>query len=140
MLYALLFGSVLPIVVKMNEVLGRSVGPVPASVSVHGTGAVFGALCVLPFLDRGWVANISAAPWWSFLGGVFGSMLVVMANSAIGVLGVATFTAVTVAAQLVVSGTIDHFGLMGSEIHAMSVARASGILLLCAGAVLVARG
>jgi transporter family-2 protein len=137
--YALLFGCVLPVVVKMNEVLGRSIGAVPASVSVHASGAVFGALCVLPFIGRDWVAGISAAPWWAFLGGVFGSMLVVLANQAIGVMGVAAFTAVTVAAQLVVSGLMDHFGLMGSVLHPMSGGRALGIVLLALGAVLVVR-
>jgi transporter family-2 protein len=138
-LYALLFGSVLPIAVKMNEVLGRSIGAVPASVSVHATGALFGALCVLPFLERSWVAGIAVAPWWSFLGGVFGSMLVVLANRAIGALGVAAFTAVTVAAQLVISGVMDHFGLLGSPLHAMSAGRAVGIGFLALGAVLVVR-
>jgi transporter family-2 protein len=138
--YALVFGSLLPIVVKMNEVLGRSIGAVPASVSVHATGAVFGAVCVLPFLGRGWTAGITGAPWWSFLGGVLGAGLVVLANRAIGVLGVAAFTAVTVAAQLVISGVMDHFALMGSELHPMSAGRAVGIVLLGVGAVLVVRG
>ena len=45
-----------------------------------------------------------------------------------------------VAAQLVTSGVMDHFGLFGSEAFPMSPARFVGMGLLCAGAVLVVRG
>lgn len=140
MVYALVFGVVLPLTIKMNEVLGRSIGSVQASASVHLSGAVFLALCVLPFLGRDWVAGVGRAPWWSFLGGVLGSMLVVLANRAVGSVGVAGFTAVSVAIQLIISAAMDHYGLLGSELRLMSPQRAVGIALLALGAVLVVRG
>lgn len=139
-LYALVFGFLLPLTIKMNEVLGRHVGSVQASASVHATGAVFLVLCVLPFLGRDWVGAVARAPWWSFLGGVLGSMLVVLANRAVGAIGVAGFTAVSVAIQLIVSALMDHYGLLGSEFRALSGGRVVGLLLLAAGAVLVVRG
>ncbi len=140
MFYALVFGLMLPLVVKMNEVLGRSIGAVPASASVHATGAVFVALCILPFLGRDWVAGVGRAPWWSFLGGVIGSLLVVLANRAVGTVGVAGFTAISVTAQLVISALMDHWALLGSDAHALSPGRAAGIALLVVGAALVVRG
>lgn len=140
MVYALVFGLLLPVCIKMNEVLGRSVGSVAASASVHLTGAVFLGLCVLPFVGRDWMAGVARAPWWSFLGGVVGSMLVVLANRAVGLVGVATFTAVSVAAQLIISGMMDHYGLLGSELRLMSMGRVLGIALLVSGAALVVRG
>jgi transporter family-2 protein len=138
--YALVFGLLLPMCVKMNEVLGRSVGAVAASASVHATGAVFVCLCVLPFLGRDWVGGVARAPWWSFLGGILGSLLVVLANRSVGSIGVAGFTAVSVAMQLVISGVMDHYGLLGSELRLMSPGRVAGIGLLVGGAVLVVRG
>jgi len=138
--YALVFGLLLPMVVKMNEVLGRSVGGIAASASVHASGAVFLCVCILPFLGREWLAGVGRAPWWSFLGGVIGSMLVVLANRAVGMVGVATFTAVSVAAQLIISGVMDHYGLLGSELRLMTAGRVAGIGLLVVGAVLVVRG
>lgn len=140
MLYALVFGSLLPIVIRMNEVLGRTIGLVPSSVSVHVTGGIFGLLCMLPFVDRGWVAASVKVPWWAWLGGVIGAGLVVLANRAVGALGVASFMAVNVAVQLVVSGVLDHYGLLQSPVHPMSLMRLGGIALLCVGAVLVIRG
>lgn len=139
-LYALVFGLILPMSIKMNEVLSRSVGSVAASASVHVTGAVFLGICVLPFLGREWMAGVSRAPWWSFLGGAVGALLVVLANRAVGLVGVATFTAVSVAAQLIISGLMDHYGLLGSELRAMSPGRTLGIVMLIGGAVLVVRG
>ncbi len=140
MVYALVFGFLLPLTIKMNEMLGRSIGAVPASASVHASGAVFLALCVLPFLGRDWLVGVARAPWWSFLGGIIGSMLVILANRAVGLVGVAGFTAVSVAVQLIVSAAMDHYGLLGSELRAVSPGRAVGIALLAAGAVLVVRG
>jgi len=66
--------------------------------------------------------------------------MVVLATRAVGSLGVAGFTAVTVAVQLVVAAAIDHFGLAGSPIYTLTPLRASGILLLAAGATMVVKG
>ena len=139
MAYAIVFGILLPGVVKMNEVLGRHVGSLQASASVHVTGGLF-LLCILPFLSRDWMSGVARAPWWSFLGGVIGALLVVLANRAVGAIGVAGFTAVSVAAQLIVSAWMDHHGLLGAEIRVVTPGRIAGIALLAGGAVLVARG
>lgn len=140
MVYALVFGMLLPVTIRMNEVLGRTVGLVPSSVAVHVTGGIFGILCMLPFVDRGWVGAVGRAPWWAWMGGVLGAGLVVLANRAVGMMGVAGFMAVNVSVQLIVGGLLDHYGLLHSPVHAMSLARAGGIVLLAAGAVLVVRG
>ena len=75
----------------------------------------------------------------SWLGGVIGSMLVVLANRAIGAVGVAAFTAVSVAAQLIVSSAMDHFAIMGTDLHLFTPGRAVGIILLVIGAILVVK-
>jgi transporter family-2 protein len=140
MLYALAFGLLLPVMVRMNEVLGRTIGQLPSSVGVHVIGGLFGVVCVLPFAGRGWIEALPRVPWWGFVGGVLGTGMVVLANRAVGALGVAAFTALNVAAQLVTSGVMDHFGLFGSDVFPMSPARLVGMGLLCAGAVMVVRG
>lgn len=139
MAYAIVFGILLPGVVKMNEVLGRHVGSLQASTSVHVSGGLF-LLCILPFLNKDWLAGVARAPWWSFLGGVIGALLVVLANRAVGAIGVAGFTAVSVAAQLIVSALMDHYGLLGADIRLVTPGRLAGIALLAGGAILVARG
>ncbi len=138
--YALVFGLLLPFVVRMNESLARVIGQLPASFAVHAVGAVFGLLVFLPLSSPQWWNNARAVPWWAWLGGVVGSGMVVLANRAVGVLGIASFTALTVAIQLVSSAAIDHFGWVGSPVHPMSWMRVGGIVLLALGATMVVRG
>jgi bacterial/archaeal transporter family-2 protein len=140
MLPALLFAVCLPFVVRMNESLSRAIGYAPAAWAVHAVGAAFGLVFMLPFAGRAWWTTVSQAPWWSWLGGAIGCGMVLLATRAVTVLGVAGFTAVTVAVQLVVSAAIDHFGLAGSPVYALSPLRASGICLLAVGATMVVRG
>lgn len=140
MVYAFIFAVCLPFVVRMNESLSRVIGHLAGAWAVHAVGAVFGLLCMLPFAGRSWPGAVASAPWWSWLGGVIGCGMVLLANRAVSSLGVAGFTAVTVAVQLVVSACIDHFGLAGSPIYALSPLRASGIVLLGLGATMVVRG
>ncbi len=138
--YALLFGLLLPFVVKMNEVLARHLGTLPGAWGPHIIGAVFGAIFLLPFAGRQWMGAISGAPWWAFLGGIVGTGMVILANRAVGVLGAAAFITVNVATQLVTGALIDHFGLLESEVHTLSPMRLAGIALLALGAAMVVRG
>lgn len=140
MLSAFVFAVCLPFVVRMNESLSRAIGSVPAAWAVHAVGAVFGLAFMLPFAGRAWLGAASTAPWWSWLGGVIGVGMVLLATRAVSLLGVAGFTAVTVAVQLVVSAAIDHYGLAGSPVYALSPLRAAGIVLLAIGATMVVRG
>ena len=140
MVYALVFGLCLPFVVRMNEALSRVIGYLPGAWAVHAAGAVFGLLFLLPFAGTAWPAAAASAPWWAWFGGIVGSGMVVLATRAVTSLGVASFTAVTVAVQLVVSAAIDQFGWLDTPIHPLTLTRAAGVLLLGLGATLVVRG
>lgn len=140
MLYALVFGLCLPFVVRMNESLSRSIGYLPGAWAVHAVGAVFGAALLLPFAGRAWPAAVTSVSWWAWMGGVVGCGMVVLATRAVTMMGIASFTAVTVAVQLIASAAIDQYGWVGAEVHPLTLTRALGILLLGAGATLVVRG
>lgn len=140
MWYAIVFGLFLPFNIRMNEALSRVIGHLPATFAIHAAGALVGLFAVLPFAQAGWTTAARLAPWWSWMGGVTGLGLVILANHAVGTLGVAGFTAVNVALQLVSSAAIDHFGWAGSPVHALSLTRLAGIALLGIGATLVVRG
>jgi transporter family-2 protein len=139
-LYALFFGCILPMTVRMNAGLGGSIGQLPGAVAVHVIGGLFGLACVLPFVGRDWVSALPRTPWWAFLGGIVGTFLVVLANRAVLALGTAGFTAVNVAMQLVVSALLDHYGLLGAEQASVTLPRVGGMILLGVGAALVVRG
>ncbi len=139
MVYALVFGLVLPFVARMNEQLSRHVGHLAGAWGPHVIGAIFGAVVFLPFAGRDWPRRLGDVPWWGFLGGVVGSGLVVLANMALQRLPTGTFVAVTLAAQLVASALMDHYGLAGSPLHALGATRVLGFCLLMGGAILVVR-
>ncbi len=140
MVYALVFGLVLPFVARMNEQLSRHVGHLAGSWGPHVIGAVFGAVALLPFAGREWPSRLTSVPWWGFMGGVVGSGLVILANMALQRLPTGTFVAVTLAAQLVASAVMDHYGFAGSPVHALDLTRLAGMGLLLVGALLVVRG
>lgn len=140
MLFAILFGLLLPFIVRFNETLGRSVGQLPGAVLIHAAGAVFGAVFILPFLSTAWVSRLPAVPWWGYLGGIIGVGMVVLANLAVGQLGTATFVAVNVAAQLVSGALIDQLGLVGAAVQPITTTRLIGLVLVSVGAAVVARG
>lgn len=140
MVYALVFGVLLPLTIRFNEVLGRYVGAMPSSVAVHVTGGIFGLLCMLPFAAPGWSAGVARAPWWAWLGGVIGSGLVILANRSVAAVGIGAFMAISLSVQLATGALFDHFGLFASPVHPLSAGRAVGIVLLAAGALLVIRG
>lgn len=140
MLLAIVFGLLLPLTIRFNEVLGRHIGAVPSSVSVHVTGGIFGALLLLPFVQPGWTAGVGKAPWWAWLGGVVGAGLVVLANRSVGAVGIATFMAISLSVQLTAGALLDHFGAFQSPVVPITAGRAAGIVLLAVGAMLVTRG
>jgi transporter family-2 protein len=52
-------------------------------------------------------------------------------------LGAATLTALVITGQLLSSVALDHFGLLGFELHAAGVGRLGGCVLLLAGTALI---
>ena len=138
-MYAILFGLFLPLIVKMNDGLGKALGLAPGAVMVHAIGALFGLCFVLPFCGRGWWGALPQVPPWTLLGGVIGTGMVVLANQGVQSLGVGSFIAVNVSAQLLTGAVLDHFGWLGSALHPMSLGRLAGMVLLVLGALLVVR-
>src|SRR5215218_9725845 len=77
------------------------------------------------------------APWWFWLGGVFGAFYVTAALAVGPRLGATVFFGILVAAQLTTSVVLDRFGWLGFPQQAVSPGRLAGVALLVVGAVLV---
>lgn len=83
------------------------------------------------------VTAIRGAPWWNWIGGPLGA-LIVLAGAAIAPrLGAATFIAAVVAGQLVFSLVLDHFGLMNLPQQQVTIGRILGAMLVFGGVLLV---
>lgn len=136
---ALLGGALLAIMVALNGQLYHYVTPIESSWIAHGTGAI-AALLVLFFNNyRGKsVAAAQKAPWWAYLGGLSGGLLVVIAvitvNSFLGVTGTLVLS---ILGQILFGMLSDQQGWFGLQAHRISKQKLLSILPIAIGAFLI---
>jgi transporter family-2 protein len=85
------------------------------------------------------LAGISSMPWWAPLAGLTGAVAVFAGLALIDKLGAGLVNGLIIAANLVTSLLIDHFGLIDVPVHTLNAWRALGGLLMGAGMFLVFR-
>lgn len=111
------------------------------AVSVFVTYASGGAaIAVLMLALRGGrLGDLRGAPWWVYLAGLCGLVIVGSIGYSVARIGlVQTFTLLVVT-QFVLSAAVDRFGLLGADARPLTLERVSGLLLLLAGTWLVLR-
>ena len=117
----------------------RSVGTIEAMFVTYGGGGLLIALVMIA-RKGGNIAALATVPLYVLLfAGVFGLIIVGgISYSAprIGLVG--TFTMI-VTVQFISSALIDHYGLFGATVRAMSVSRTAGIAMLLGGLWLIVR-
>ena len=76
-------------------------------------------------------------PWWNWIGGPLGALIVLAGATLVAELGAALFIASVVAGQLLCSLFLDHFALLGLPEQALTPGRVLGAVLVVAGVVCV---
>jgi bacterial/archaeal transporter family-2 protein len=74
-------------------------------------------------------------PWWNWIGGPLGALIVLGGAALVSELSAALFIALVVAGQLLCSLLLDHFALLGLQEHPITMGRALGAALVVAGVV-----
>lgn len=139
---AALAGALTPVQSGANGTLGKVFGnpyaPVLISLSVSAVFAVIVALAVrgTEVLET---ARAAEAPWWAWIGGFCGAILVFSQPTAAPALGAAVYIGITVTASAISSILIDNFGLLGFSLHPASPGRLAGAALMVAGVYLIAK-
>ena len=139
LLFALAAGAMLPIQFGINAQLASWLGSsVRAALVSFVVGAAALALVTLS-VSRDWPAaeRLGAAPWWVWIGGLFGAFYVLGSIVAAPRLGAVTLVALILAGQALASLAVDHFGWVGFEEHPINALRVGGVALLAAGVALV---
>jgi transporter family-2 protein len=123
-----------------NSALQKSLGTPLWTVGIVSAVTMVIALALPLFAGERWPSGgaIVQTPWWGWLGGMFGIIFVLATVFATPKLGAGLFVALTVTASSVTSLVLDHFGLMGFEVHQAGIGRIAGGLLMIAGVVLIA--
>ncbi len=128
----------MPLQAGINLRLRQSLGdPVWASFISFLVGTV--ALLVYGVTTRPAPAFAMActAPWWAWCGGLLGAFFVTVIIVLAANLGATTSMAWLLAGQFLCASLLDHYGLVGFEVHVVSWQRVVGVIFLIAGAVLV---
>ena len=119
-------------------VLDARIGTAESVLITYGLGGVVIGV-TLAFMRGGNLAAWRSVPWWAFLAGLLGLVIIASISYSVHRVGlVAAFTTLTVV-QFVVSGLIDHFGWLGGTVRPLDATRLLGITLLLLGGWLTVR-
>jgi transporter family-2 protein len=138
---ALLGGALLAMMIALNGQLMAYVSPLYASWIAHATGAV-AALLIVQWLrfkrTAEATAALSKAPAWSFLGGMPGAFVVVLAvitvNSPLGFTGTLVLS---ITGQILFSLLTDQWGWFGFAKRVLTVRRLVSSVLFFLGSMLI---
>jgi len=84
-------------------------------------------------------AALRSAPWWNWIGGPLGALIVLSGAALTSRLGAAAFIAAIVAGQLASSILLDHFAWMNLASRPLTISRGLGVVLVFVGVLLVTR-
>jgi len=133
-------GAIIPAQAILNARLGRQTGgPLVGALLSFLTGSI--CLLILNLTINGnAIMNLrqnAGGPWYIWLGGFLGAIFVGYITWVNQQQGVALTFARVVTGQIFISMLIDHFGLFGSAIRAITLEKIIGAVLIIAGVILV---
>lgn len=142
LLVAVAVGAAVPIQTAINARMGVELGH-PLYGALVNTSVASLVLLVLVLAFRLAVPRIDGAaggPWWLWLGGFIGAAFVFGALFVAPRIGAAAFGAATVLGTVIASLAIDHWGLIGFPVRAVTWLRLLGAALVFGGLLLLRSG
>jgi len=122
---------------QFSGVIGERLGVIESVFILHVGGILLATVLILAV--RG--GNLSAwrsLPWYAYIAGFLGVLIVAAISFAVPRLGLATTLTLSIVTQLLIGVVFDHFGLFGVP-QPMTVSRGLGIAVLLVGTWLVLR-
>lgn len=130
---AALAGALMAIQGTFNSILSKIIGLLEGTFMVHFTGTVVTGVLLLLW-GNGHFSKASQVPWYAWLGGIIGVIIILGVAVSIPKLGVGMATTAIIAAQLLTAYLIDHFGLFGMKQIPFTYWKLFGIALMVTGA------
>jgi bacterial/archaeal transporter family-2 protein len=138
LLVAVIGGVAVTMQAQFMGLMDRHLGTVESVFITYGSGAL--AVGVVMLLLRG--GNLrawSTLPWYVFLAGVVGLLIVGAIGYSVPRLGLVPALTLIVAAQFIAAAVLDHYGWLGAAVRPLDTDRALGILVLLLGVWLIIR-
>lgn len=117
-----------------NSALGKKIGVIETSMIVHIVGLVISILGVIFWGKFPKIEILKDVPYYSFLGGILGVLIVVGVAYTISKTGAAFGISVILIAQLLTAVILDHFGIFTLEKIPINLTRVVGTILMLIGA------
>src|ERR1043165_344604 len=138
---ALITGALIPIQAQTNAGFSKAVGsPQLTGLMVFVVGVVcMAAYVALTATALPKTAQLAAAPWYTWLGGLIVPTYVIAITVLVPRIGVGTAIGLIVTGQIFCAVAIDHFGLFNALVRKVDISRLAGMLLMIAGGYLVMR-
>lgn len=133
-------GACIALQASANANLRKNIGGDPfaaAYLSILGTLVVstLAVLVLRPPVPA--AAGLRETPWWNWIGGPLGALIVLAGAALTARLGAAFFIALVVGGQLVCSLLLDHFALMGLSEQPVTAGKLLGAALVVTGVVCI---
>ncbi len=138
-LAALVIGCGAPLQAGINASLARVLGHPLHAAATNTIVAAMAVLVVMALLrvhPPSFKAAM-AAPWWAWCGGLIGGFAVFGALYFAPRMGAAAYVSVTIMGIMASSLLIDHFGIAGFQIHALTLPKLAGAALVVAGMAII---
>lgn len=129
-------GAAIAIQASANGNFRKSLGDNPLWAAAFSICGTFLTAAVAMLILRPQVPSVEAlreAPWWNWIGGPLGALIVLAGAALTRELGAALFIALVVGGQLLCSLVLDHFALLGLNEQPVTPGRLLGALLVVAG-------
>lgn len=134
----LLGGIAVSIQVPLANIITQRMGMLESAFLVHLGGALTAAI-PLVFLAGGRLGEWSVVPWWAYLSGSLGIIVISAVTFAIPRIGIAPALTLLVVAQITVGALFDHYGFLVETVRPLDLTRFAGILILILGTWLIVR-
>lgn len=123
---------------KLRQILGE---PTRAAAISFSIGTVFCWLYTIrnksPWPDA---QVLASQPWWIWTGGALGTVYIMTSIIVTRELGVAAMLALVIAGQMLMSMTLEHFGLLDAQVRSATPSRVIGTTLVVLGAFVMVYG
>lgn len=137
-LFALLIGVSITLQSGVNTQLRILLGnPFQAGFISFAVGTIALGIYTLPLRLQWSLSSFTKAPWWIWTGGLLGAYVVTLIILLAPRLGATMLIALIIAGQMITALILDHYGLLGFQLHPARWERLVGVILLLTGAVLI---
>lgn len=136
---AFLIGALLSVQAPINTMAGARLGnPLAGATFSFLVGTLF-LIAVMAVTVRTPVAwtTVWSLPPWLWLGGILGAIYITAAIVLTPKIGVGALVALAIAGQVSASLLLDHYGMLGLAAREITMGRATGAVLVVAGALMV---